>query len=260
MVDRLVNGDLIKTKGDFFEQISLGNVSDTYSVYKFGRGKTISGKNVPIWDGNSNYIFPTTANPITLESDNVNDTLLGTGARVIRVYGLDANWNEIVEDIELNGTTPVTSVNDFLRVYRMYVLEVGTQEFPYDSTFIGNNIGEIKAIHTGTTSPIAYILEQMGQTLMAIFTIPKGYKALMWEAHTSEDRGANITGMLFMRTNGDTPVWRVKGIRDIYRNNVGVSHKITSAIPEKTDILFAMNGSASGDYVSATFELELIKI
>ena len=261
MKSRKVNGNIITADGNYFEEIALGNVTNTNCVYKFGRGKTISGKNVPLWDGNSNYVFPTSGEIVTLKSDETDDTILGDGARKIRIYGLDENWELQEEIVELNGTTLVNSVGKYIRLFRMYVYECGLQLFPYDDSTIGTNVGTITATHTGTTEPIAMILPLNGQTFMAIYTIPAGYKSLMWSAHTSEDRGANVVGKLFTKDNvQDHSAWRVKGVRDMYRNDVGINFTIPKVYSEKTDILFAINGSASGDYVSGTFELELIKL
>ncbi len=63
---------------------------------------------------------------LEIASSNVNDTSAGTGARTIRIYGLDANYNYQTEDITLNGQTPVVSTKQFLRVWGAEVLTAGS--------------------------------------------------------------------------------------------------------------------------------------
>ena len=255
-MNRLVNGTPIQNDGDFYEQLAVGNVERSSSVYKFGRTVLVNGKRVPLWDGNSNYVFPTSADKVTLTSDDTDDAVGGTGARTVRIFGLDENW-ELVDEILDVGAT---SVNNYIRVFRMYVQTCGTHLFPYDNSHTGNNIGTLTCTHNGTNEPIAIILPAMGQTLMAIYTIPAGYKALLVSAHTTNGKNADAIGYFYCRNNTiQDSAWRCKGIRDMYRNEVGIKHTIPSNIGEKTDIMFAVEGSG-GNTVSGTFELELIKI
>jgi len=242
---------------DYFEQLAQGKVANRSSIYKFGRVICLGASiRIPMWDGNANYIFPVTANTVTVTSDDIADAPAGIGARSVHIYGLDENWEEINEIITLGATSTKT----FIRVYRAHVEESGTSDFPYDSTKIGNNKGTITITHNGTTSPIAVILPGLGQTLMAIFTIPVGYKALMWAAGTNNGKNNDAIGHLYSRDNTivNAP-WRCRGIRDMYRNLVNKTWRIPRVYTEKTDILFAIS-STNGDTVSGTFELEMVKL
>jgi len=252
----------MKTSGvsNYYEDISKGIVEGHSMVYKFGRGKTVLGKKVPIWDGAGNYVFPTTADFVTFKSSSTADKEGGVGAITMQVYGLDENGESIDEVIELKGTSNTVSVNRYIRMFRMKILTASTTLFPYDSSNIGNNVGTITATHNGTGNPIAFILPEMGQTLMAIYTVPKGYTAYIYSAHTSEDKGKEITGYMFTRdmSNADN-AWNCKGIRDMYRNSVGKDFVIPPHYTELTDLVMAIKGITTGDNVTGTFELVLVK-
>jgi len=240
---------------DYYKEFALNEDENAFSVYKFGRVTTTSGQRIPMWDGNTNYIFPDTADTITVTSDDPNDAPGGTGARSVRIFGLDANWEMQDEIINLGETT----TNTYIRLFRMRVVESGTNDFPFVAADIANNIGTITATHNGTASPIAIIQPRQGQTLMAIYTIPEGYTALMWAADTNNGRNNDAVGFVYTKkNNGITNPWLCKGIRDMYRNSVGKAWRIPRVYEAKTDIVIAIEGN-NGDTVSGTFELELIK-
>jgi len=246
----------VTENNDYFEGIAKGLVPNHDFIYKFGRTLTIVGKRKPIWDGTGNYTFPTTAALITLSSTSGNDVPAGTGARTIEIEGLDGDYNQISETIDSDGTT----TNTYLRVFRMRVVTSGTQLYPYDSTQIGNNVGVITATHAGTGLPIAIINAEMGQTLMAIYTIPAGCTGYMWTAKTAAAKGKSAVGFLLTRDNSVTDAaWNTKGIRDMYQNQVGNEFTMPPKYGEKTDLVLAIDGDASGDSITGTFQIELVK-
>ena len=72
-------------------------------------------------------IFPASARIIYIASTSANDTAAGTGARTLTIVGLDANFEPLTEsNITLNGQTPVTTTNQFLRVNRLFVDDSGS--------------------------------------------------------------------------------------------------------------------------------------
>lgn len=65
----------------------------------------------------------------------------GTGAQIVRVLGLDKNYNRIFEDVVMNGTSIVTTALKFLRVFAAFVKSKGTGR---------KNAGDIYFVKTGT--------------------------------------------------------------------------------------------------------------
>ena len=102
---------------DYAMLSALGYIRGVTSFRKFGRNNDIDTSTVPeeIWNGGGLRYYPSTAAALNVVSTNANDTAAGTGARTVRVTGLDANWNEISEIVTLNGLTPVQTVNSYLR-------------------------------------------------------------------------------------------------------------------------------------------------
>ena len=148
-----------------------GSFSD--SLHKFGSNFAISTTNDPqdVWTGGGLYPFPSTANATTIVSTNAADASpSGDGARTVKVQGLDANYVFVTETVALNGLTPVALSTQYLRVFRMSVETVGAGA-------TGTNVGNINVAHGATT--IAQIAAGLGQTLMAIYTVPDNYTLRM---------------------------------------------------------------------------------
>ena len=135
------------------------------SVYvrKFGRNADIDIADAPedIWVSGGLYSWPSAAAATTIESDDAADAAGGTGARTCEVEGLNADYHEVKETVTLNGATPVTLSNQFLRVYRVRALQVGSG---------GINAGNIDVKHGSTV--LARVAAEYGQTLQAVYTVP----------------------------------------------------------------------------------------
>ncbi len=140
------------------------------SVHIFGKvvGVASADSNILIWSGgktDGSNPLPAVAAITTIESDDVNDTSDGTGVRTIRIFGLDADYFKTTEDVTMNGTTTVTLTNKYLRVYKLKVLTVGSNE---------TNVGHIDVKHGSTL--IQEILHNAGGSESAIYTIPADYQ------------------------------------------------------------------------------------
>jgi hypothetical protein len=63
---------------------------------------------------------------IGVASSSADDAEAGTGARTIRVYGLDWDWNPVSEDVILNGTTEVAGTLQYRAINYAEVLTAGS--------------------------------------------------------------------------------------------------------------------------------------
>jgi hypothetical protein len=207
--------------------------SSDNKVNKFGYNLDIDTGTTPedAWSFGGSYPFPASAASTTIESSSANDTSAGTGARTVRVFGLDASYDAIQEDVTLNGTTQVTLSNQYLRLFRAQVLTAGTT---------GSNEGNIQMKH-GTTviAEIPFDFnEGNGQTEMAIYTVPNGYTAHLVGWYAALQR-ANIATDAVVRfqvreLNG---AWQTKYTGGPSDSNDWVQILPTSVeIPHKSDI------------------------
>jgi len=107
-------------------QVSKGQVAGATPLYKFARNPDINSTEETIWEHGGNYVFPTSAAVRYVSSSDANDTNGGTGANKVRVFGLDADYALIEEEVELAGQTQVATSLSYLRIYRAYVTLAGS--------------------------------------------------------------------------------------------------------------------------------------
>ncbi|MCP3681835.1 MAG: hypothetical protein GY861_04020 [bacterium] len=176
----------VVSQGDITEEVSLGNVPGRTAFSKFGRTTNIdSNQPTTIWDGANTpyidriYVPPTAAQIHTVTSDDGSDNETGTGARTIRIYGLDVNNDPITDDVIMDGTNDVDTIVEFSYIYRAKVLTSGTQN-------VNDGDITITASIDGTIS--AVITEEAGQTLMCVYRVPRNKKLLIRSYHASLGR------------------------------------------------------------------------
>ena len=217
------------------DDIALGKVAGKKSINRFGRNPDVdTAAAEDVWDGGGSYVFLAAAAIMEVVSDNINDTnTAGTGARIIKICGLNSNWDEDEENFVMNGITVVQGTKQFLRVNKAVVLTSGSGE-----TNIGNII--IRVTGGGTTQ--AMILAGNGTTLMAIYTVPRAKTALILgglmalnkgSVVGSSDREADVA--LKVRAFGGS-FWNLIILGIGFGQPGKIETKIPYAIPEKSDI------------------------
>ena len=177
--------------------IASGKMPNCILVNKFGRNADVDAAE-DVWDGGGDYTgFPTsTLETVTVISSSANDAAAGTGARTLRIYGLDANYALQQEDVTLNGTTGVATSNTYRRVYRAYVLTAGS---------VQTNVGALTLRHTTTAANIfAVMAAGYGQTHVTAYTVPTGYSGYLVNFLLSmNDNSVNsCISALWTRENG----------------------------------------------------------
>ena len=153
---------------DFILDVTQGIISGYSCINKFGRNDDIDSTSgfEAIWNGGGSYTGqdPIAAETLEIFSSDVNDDAAGTGARTVRIFGLDENWVEQTEEIIMDGTTAVDTVNTYIRQYRARVLTAGSGLV---------NAGDITARQKTTTANITMVLPSgYNSTMIAAFTIP----------------------------------------------------------------------------------------
>jgi len=223
---------------------------------KFGRNPAVGATEVTIWDGEIGYPFLSAAEILQVVSDDVKDVFeTGDGAWSISITGLDANWDEITEIVELNGTTTVETTNKFLRVFRASVINAGVV-----TSTNGNNVGAISITSKSTSKLQAKILAGIGQTLMLVRTVPRGYTALVTGISFSVGEGKDCIVIAKTRSNlFDNAAFNTKYTLDLFEANYYATLESPFYVPEKTDIVWNATSSAAGTKVSGSFGYILVK-
>lgn len=120
---------------NYIYQSALGNVANTSTWHKFGYNAdidTAAPEVIAAFGGSINIM--TSADTLDVVSSDANDTSAGTGAQSVLITGIDENNAYQIEVVTMNGTTAVTTSNQWLGVNRVVVLSSGSN---------GSNVGNI---------------------------------------------------------------------------------------------------------------------
>tara|TARA_S200002703_G_scaffold88606_1_gene76508 strand:+ start:1037 stop:1786 length:750 start_codon:yes stop_codon:yes gene_type:complete len=228
----------------YFLQVSRGLIAGHKRVFKFGYNGDIDDSEETIWDVGGLYAYPASAVTMTTTSSSG-----ATDENVeVTIQGVDASYNELSETVTLNSSGTATTTGSFLRVYRAFVSS-GTA-----------SAGSITIANGGTT--YAYISAADQQTLMALWTVPAGYTAYLFQvdttAFTVQNNKVATIRMLTRELNG---VFRTQNKFDLFEGSYHLDITCPQPIPEKTDIEFrAIADSSNADLrVAASFDIIYIE-
>lgn len=241
---------------DFDLEVSRGNVSGITALNKFGRNPDVdTAADEDVWSGGGTWVEPTAARIHALVSASANDTAAGTGARTIYIEGLDSSYNVQSETLSLNGVASVNTVNSYTMINRMYVATFGSG---------ATNAGLITATAATDATITAQILAGFGQTLMAIYQVPNGYKLYINDISCDmNDITANtFIDILLLTKDYGTGGYRTRQYIQLQNSGTAFIQKFIVPplqIPSKTIIkMRAANASSNNCDICASFNGHLV--
>jgi len=234
----------VGTSEPFELQIARGQIPGHRALHKFGAVPSMSINTTgTVWDINDTlYPWSAFASAGTLTVDRAN---AGDAGKIITVVGLDANYNDISENVTLTAATGNATTQSFIRIYRSYM---------YNGS--ATNIGNID-IKKGVTT-VARITAGKGQTLMGVYTVPAGYTAYISQGVMSVQAGADATGDFFVRY-GEEAAFRIAHTFEVASAEYFYAFHVPFALPEKSDIDIRVSVRSNNARCTAAFDAILIK-
>ena len=236
--------------------IARGLVRGASVIHKFGRNPSVGGAPENIIQQGGTYTYLTSPSTVYVTSSSGNDAAAGTGARTVRIEGLDVNYNTISETLTVEGAGGTA---EFLRVFRAFVASAGS---------VGTNVGNISVtteaggsgtllttigtIGTGTTFGL-------GQTMMAQYTIPAHCTGYLtnWNIGVG-NYNDSVTATLYTREIGNGLVFRTRDVMDVTGGFHQRIYNVPFSLPEKTDIEVKAIAS-TGSVISSSFDIIVIE-
>ena len=186
---------------------------------------------------------PPTAARIHAVTAGVNDVMTtGTGAWQVLIKGLDSNYLRISEIVNLNGTTPVNTVNSFLRINSVDTISGGSLYTAFSATPSNQGDITVTAAVDGTIS--ALILANWGRYATTFNTVPAGETAYIVNPQASIIRNNSPSNMMATHSllvkpqGGGYSTFGVASTSVTGSSYVQTEFKPYPRIPEKTDIVF----------------------
>ena len=140
-----------------------------------------------IQDGGGAIVIETSATIIEMISDSVEDADGETGAKAIIAYGVDINWNPIVEIIQMNGTTvTLPSTKEFLYVWTAQIVDSGPQK----------NVGNIVIRKETAGATMCKITAGYGNSHKAMFPVFAGCDLYLEDLRLEGTKTGILTGQV----------------------------------------------------------------
>jgi hypothetical protein len=223
--------------------LARGKVRGASVIHKFGATPQIStSTTATIWDI-TDTVYPwsafNTPGVINVDCDSASDI-----GHTVTITGLDANFNVVTEVINIAVQNNNTGTQVFSRVYRAF----------FDGT--ATNVGNVN-IQLGTTT-VARIQAGKAQTLMAVYTIPAGYKGYLLKGDSTVKAGSDMTLGMYVRYGG-VGAFRIGHQAEVSPNGYQYDFPIPMELPEKSDIDIRAYANTNNVRATAVFDIVLIK-
>ena len=217
--------------------IQQGSVNNWSGIHKFGYNPSVGTSYETVWDGGGVYAYASTPGVATVTSDDSNDN---TGT--VEVQGLDSNYNLASETLTIGGSAGTVV---WSRVFRAIMKTAAT----------GNtNAGTITV--TVDSTAVAKISEGIGQTLMAVYTIPAGYCGYIIQLDLGSSKDLENEIRLITKEVNNGNVWATKSFVTMRGGFSEKNFLVPLKLAEKTDIEIVASSSSISS-ISAGFELIL---
>ena len=230
---------------DVKQMVMGGMLSDAYHKRVFALNPAVVGTLTSVCLQGGVYANPASASALTIVSTSTDDDAAGTGARTVVIEGLDANYAEITETVIMDGTTPVTTTNTFIRVFGMTVDTAGSTTFP-----AGNITAQIGAV--------VYSQLTAGYNLSynSNYTVPAGKTGYILHGGATSS-AATIMNVSFKVMPFGKAQHNVHSI-DFYQRPYDYNFTIGMPLEAKTDLDVTALGSATSSKVTATYDLIIV--
>jgi hypothetical protein len=243
---------------EFSLQVARGLIPGHSVVTVFGYNPDVDTSEESVWPDGGTVPHPTAASVLKVSSSDAADASpSGTGARTVRITGLNANYFEVSETVVLNGQTAVNTVNSYLYVNGLTVTSVGSG---------GANAGNINVGTGNVTSGVPAVLYDIiaigyNNRTTGHYCVPTGYTGFLVQGLFTAGQASgstSITGKLLIHSSDDNIV-RVGAITTLNNGVVQYMFNYPTAIPEKNCIGATAIGSSNNNSVSSMFNICLIK-
>ena len=213
-----------------------------------------------MWNRPGLYTFLQAAEPLRVRAGgNVNDVVGGSGAWVVLVRGLDANWDEIEETINLAGAAAsANTAQSFIRVNEFLVAAVGSY------ANFSTNTGQIILEGSVTTTVLSTISAGIGSSLQGIISVPRGKTLYLKRFDVFSPNQKVFSGTTRIRVNADVvvPPFGAKqvfaALSDI-QSQQDLRFDIQPPLPEKSDLWFNVTASSNNSNLSLYVQYQLVR-
>lgn len=245
---------------EFGLNVQRGLVAGLSIVHTFGRVPSIEVADgfVAVTDNGALYtgFDAVVAETVSIVSSSTDDSSTGIGGQVLLLTGLGAGFVEQNEVIALDGTTPVISTLEYLRLNPVLVIQAGSSDF---------NIGTI-IINQSTTTSVVFSEIEPGnnRTLNSGYTVPANKVAYIQSGFATVGKKQSSVSEVRAMSRLPGSTFQIAEWFSLHSQGNSYVHRAFMTpllgIPAGTDILMEANSDTNGADVSAGLEICLVDI
>lgn len=256
----LVSGPLTMFCAEpYKDAVGKGMVRDVWYIDKFGESPNIDKveTHVDVWEGGGHYVWSPdgVADIISISSSDVTDN------QTILVTGLDVNGWQVEQEVTLSGQTRVPLTTPLWRVFRVENVD-NTDLVGIVSIYAGTEAAG--GIPSGASVLKAMITNGNNQSLMAIYTVPRGFVGFLYRGEfgmANADLTATARCSYYSRRFGS--VFKCKKRLNLNKSGTSIYQDLRTfpdVIPAMTDIEMTVEEvSKDGTVIFGTFDIMLVR-
>lgn len=221
--------------------IARGLVTGATWIHRLGNIPSMpNGTETVIMSGgitSGRYTFPAAASTMNVVSTSASDD----NTKRVTVSGLDADYKPISEVVTLNGTSNVTTTNQYLRIQRLSVSG--------SNTIVGN-------VTIRNATVLACLRDGDGQSLQGVYTVPAGQTGYLTQISASVSKGGDAIFKFYSKSANSSPLAR--HIFSLNEQSYEYDFPYPTVLPEKTDIEMTVLSSTGSAAATGTFDILLV--
>lgn len=155
---------------NFYVEAARGAIPEAVMVGFGASLRTINMTEKLLWTGDVPFPRQMTSSPLSLVSSSALDTVTGTGARTVVVFGVNHLGTQVAEVLALNGTTPVVTAGSYAEPLFFVVLSGGS---------LNTNVGTITATKNDNAQLWGKINPSEGQCRYGFLVVPANRIAIV---------------------------------------------------------------------------------
>lgn len=222
---------------------ALSDNDNQHVVQKYGYNYDIDASTDAykhaIWTVGGEYPYDTLSTPRALSVSSAG----GDDGVQVQIQGLNSDWDEVVETVTLQGDTSLPGL--WRRVYRASV--TGSVE----------STNDIRITIDDTSEVVAEILTEEQQTLMALYTVPRGYTAFLTNFESSISRNEDMLLRLRIREPGG--VFKTKHLAQVYATTYRYNYDVYKPVFEMCDVELTATPVNNNVACHAAFDMVLLR-
>ena len=230
---------------DMFTNVSRGIVKNASVRNIFGYNPLIGDEYIPAWELSQDYVYPTEPLNMTVTSD------AGDAGAVMRIIGLDENFDVIAENVTLDGTGTATTQLKFFRINDVVTVAPPT-------TGNGCPSSDVTISSGGTT--YAKVRGGEGKNQASIYTVPAGHSFYLFRIDAFCATAAQNNRTIYFRNyvnNVNGVTFRVA--ETSFLEIMNIQRRFPFKYEATSDIQFQLKGSSGDQYISVFGEGVLVK-